>query len=199
MQNKFFVLIILSSCLISAKKKCHESFGHSDLENQLKGLNYERFYFASEEKLKDKLNYYQFQEMVTPVTAPKNKELLIPIHNIHFMQHNCRYRSRPKNGGYSVLENARRLKDGSIQIIDIPPIHIWRDSTGKIWTLNHRRLAAYVLSGSVKKAYVVWVDPEEVLLPKNLDKWDPYKEGRYLEIIDPTNGYAIIIKQPKKF
>lgn len=47
-----------------------------------------------------------------------------------------------QTGKYTVLGNAEALKAS-----DLPNIKIWKDADGKIWSLDHRRLAAFRLAG----------------------------------------------------
>ncbi|WP_305888020.1 RHS repeat-associated core domain-containing protein, partial [Burkholderia ubonensis] len=60
---------------------------------------------------------------------------------VHFMQ------SSAKNvtGDYTVLGNAQGLRDGTLDP-NILKTKIWKDGTGKLWTLDHRRLAAFKLA-----------------------------------------------------
>ncbi|RYD52420.1 MAG: hypothetical protein EOP52_09695 [Sphingobacteriales bacterium] len=37
-------------------------------------------------------------------------------------------------------------------------MNVWKDAIGKIWTLDHRRLAAFRLSG-LKEAPIQWANP----------------------------------------
>jgi hypothetical protein len=37
-------------------------------------------------------------------------------------------------------------------------MNVWQDESGKIWTLDHRRLAAFRLSG-LQEAPIQWADP----------------------------------------
>ncbi len=46
-----------------------------------------------------------------------------------------------------MLGNAEGLKNGSLSPNDLPPIRVWRDPDGNIWTLDHRRLVAFNLAG----------------------------------------------------
>ncbi|REF28251.1 RHS repeat-associated protein [Xenorhabdus cabanillasii] len=48
---------------------------------------------------------------------------------------------------YTVLNNARDLRDGTLRPSDLRPIRIWKDTEGNRWTLDHRRLAAFKLAG----------------------------------------------------
>ncbi|WP_269765837.1 RHS repeat-associated core domain-containing protein, partial [Burkholderia ubonensis] len=60
---------------------------------------------------------------------------------VHFMQ------SSAKNvtGDYTVLGNAQALQDGTLDP-NILKTKIWKDGAGKLWTLDHRRLAAFKLA-----------------------------------------------------
>jgi hypothetical protein len=49
-------------------------------------------------------------------------------------------------GDYTVLGNAQALQDGTVDP-NILRAKIWKDSAGKAWTLDHRRLAAFKLAG----------------------------------------------------
>ena len=59
--------------------------------------------------------------------------------NIHFMQNSI----KNQTGEYTVLGNVGALRSGKLKATDLPEIRIWKDSSGKIWTLDHRRLAAF--------------------------------------------------------
>ncbi|MDM0110637.1 RHS repeat-associated core domain-containing protein [Variovorax sp. J22R133] len=60
---------------------------------------------------------------------------------IHFMQSNA----RNQTGDFTVLGNAENLSSGVLEA-DVLKIRVWKDLTGKIWTLDHRRLAAFKLA-----------------------------------------------------
>ena len=60
---------------------------------------------------------------------------------MHFMQSSA----KNQTGEYSVISNAVRLRTGRLNP-EILKFRIWRDKTGKIWTLDHRRLAAFRLA-----------------------------------------------------
>src|SRR5690606_7475766 len=70
---------------------------------------------------------------------------------IHFMQSSI----KNTTGEYTVLGNAERLRLGTLKPEDLPAIRVWKDSSGKIWTLDHRRLAAFRLAG-VDEVPVQW-------------------------------------------
>jgi len=60
---------------------------------------------------------------------------------IHFMQSNA----KNTTGEYTVLGNAQGLQDGSLRP-DVLKVRVWKDEAGKVWTLDHRRLAAFKLA-----------------------------------------------------
>ena len=60
---------------------------------------------------------------------------------IHFMQSSA----KNQTGEYTVLGNAANLSAGTLDP-NILKIKVWNDSTGKIWTLDHRRLAAFKIA-----------------------------------------------------
>ncbi len=75
------------------------------------------------------------------------------------MQNSAKNLSKGKK--YTVLRNAIDLKLGRLSPEDLPTIRVWRDSAGKIWTLDHRRLAAFRMAG-VKNVPVQWATTKEV-------------------------------------
>jgi RHS repeat-associated protein len=60
---------------------------------------------------------------------------------IHFMQSSA----KNQTGDYTVIENANALSNGTLQP-EILKIKIWKDNNDKIWTLDHRRLAAFKIA-----------------------------------------------------
>ena len=63
-------------------------------------------------------------------------------------------------GNYTVLGNAKALSNGSLNP-NVLRMNVWKDASGKIWTLDHRRLGAFRLSG-LNKAPVNWATPSQV-------------------------------------
>ncbi len=61
---------------------------------------------------------------------------------IHFMQSSI----KNATGEFTVLGNAQSLKSGALNP-ELLIINVWKDASGKIWTLGHRRLASFRLSG----------------------------------------------------
>ena len=43
---------------------------------------------------------------------------------------------------------------------------------------------------------VEWMDPKAVLTDRHMDKWDPYEDGKYMEVIFRTKDMAVILRQP---
>ena len=76
--------------------------------------------------------------------------------DMHFMQSSI----KNTTGEFTVLENAKALENGSLNP-EVLKMDAWQDATGKIWTLDHRRLAAFKLSG-LPEAPVNWVTPTQV-------------------------------------
>jgi hypothetical protein len=109
------------------------------------------------------------------------------------MQGSCKYKSRDSKGGYKVISNAKSLKKGKLNVSDFPPLRVWKDSTGKIWSMDHRRLAAFVLSGVVNEVPVTWTKPSVVKHWKNETKYFPISDGNEIDIINIDKGIAIRI------
>ena len=65
----------------------------------------------------------------------------MPTKDIHFMQSSA----KNQTGDYTVLQNAADLKSGKLDP-NILRINIWKDESGKAWTLDHRRLAAFKIA-----------------------------------------------------
>ncbi|MBC2582956.1 hypothetical protein HGI79_22430 [Clostridium sp. DJ247] len=66
-----------------------------------------------------------------------------------------------ETGEYTVLQNAEALKNGTLKPSDLPTMKVWKDESGKIWTLDHRRLGAYRLA-ELNDVPVQWATPEEI-------------------------------------
>jgi hypothetical protein len=85
-----------------------------------------------------------------------------------------------QTGEHTVLNNATALKNGALKPTDLPAIKIWQDSSGKLWTLDHRRLAAFKLSG-LKEIPVQWATDKEIA-------------GQMWKMTTQTDGKSIILK-----
>ena len=66
-----------------------------------------------------------------------------------------------QTGEHTVLGNAEALKNGTLKVTDLPEIRIWQDSDGKLWTLDHRRLAAFRIA-ELDSVPFRWATDEEV-------------------------------------
>ena len=60
-------------------------------------------------------------------------------------------------GDFTVLGNAEALKSGALNP-EVLKMNVWKDATGKVWTLDHRRLGAFRLSG-LQEAPIQWTNP----------------------------------------
>ncbi|MFP1734159.1 RHS repeat-associated core domain-containing protein, partial [Lonsdalea quercina] len=96
--------------------------------------------------------------------------------DIHFMQSSI----KNQTGEYTVLDNAAALRNGTLKPTDLSAIKIWQDLNGKLWTLDHRRLAAFKLSG-LKEIPVQWATQKEIA-------------GQMWKMTTKTDGKSIILK-----
>ncbi|EJF9181254.1 RHS domain-containing protein, partial [Salmonella enterica] len=85
-----------------------------------------------------------------------------------------------QTGEYTVLGNAEALLNGTLKPSALPPIKIWKDNLGKIWTLDHRRLAAFKLAG-LDSVPFKWASPNEVA-------------NQMRKMTTKTDGKSIILK-----
>ncbi len=76
--------------------------------------------------------------------------------NIHFMQSSI----KNTTGNYTVLGNAEALSNGSLNP-NVLRMNVWKDTNGKIWSLDNRRLGAFRLS-TLDEAPVNWATPPQV-------------------------------------
>jgi hypothetical protein len=140
--------------------------------------------------------------MLSPIVDPSNQPTSLPIDKIHFLQRAARWASLDNrdreetedNAGYAVIRNALLLRREPELIHSLPKISVFQDKGGKIWTINHRRLAAYLLSGKISQVPVEWADLETV--EKNLIKYYPINDGRSLDIINRFRGWSVRVSLP---
>lgn len=72
---------------------------------------------------------------------------------IYFMQNSI----KNTTGEFTVLGNAEALANGSLNP-NVLRMNVWKDASGKVWTLDHRRLGAFRLSG-LQEAPIQWANP----------------------------------------
>ena len=77
--------------------------------------------------------------------------------DVNFMQSSI----KNQTGEHTVLGNAEALKSGALKATDLPEIRIWQDADGKLWTLDHRRLAAFRMA-ELDSVPFRWATDEEV-------------------------------------
>ncbi|MBF0362537.1 MAG: hypothetical protein HQK49_16075 [Oligoflexia bacterium] len=166
----------------SLTTKAH--FTKEELKKELEDLNYCRL-IPRPQGLDKKLKL--------PAVDKKNqdklagKKVLLDINEIHYMQGGCS--NTTKDGNYTVIQNAKDIKDGILDINVIPRIGVWKDTNGRIWTVDHRRLASFVLSGAVKKVPAVWIDSKTVIHDKF--KYSNKAKGDKMTITSGRNGIVI--------
>ena len=96
--------------------------------------------------------------------------------DVNFMQSSI----KNQTGEYTVLGNAEALKNGTLQATDLPEIRIWQDVDGKLWTLDHRRLAAFRIA-ELDSVPFRWATDEEIA-------------GQMWKMTTKTNGTSIKLK-----
>lgn len=120
------------------------------------------------------------------ITAKETAATFLNPKDIHFMQNSI----KNVTGDYTVLGNAEALKVGTLTAGDLSPIRVWKDTSGKVWTLDHRRLAAFKLGG-VNGVPVEWVTNDVV--KSQMWKMTTNNCGTSV-ILKLGNGETIIVK-----
>lgn len=115
----------------------------------------------------------------------------LKLRDIHFMQNNVS--NNYGDAKYTVVGNARDIRDGKLNPDQLPVIGVWRDTTGKIWTVDHRRLAALILSGKVESVNVRWVGKDEV--DRQTYKMSTLSEGNFM-YLTAKRKQSIIVEKP---
>ncbi len=77
--------------------------------------------------------------------------------DVNFMQNSI----KNQTSEHTVFGNAEALKSGALKVTDLPEIRIWQDADGKLWTLDHRRLAAFRMA-ELDSVPFRWATDEEV-------------------------------------
>ena len=96
--------------------------------------------------------------------------------DVNFMQSSI----KNQTGEHTVLGNAEALKSGAFKATDLPEIRIWQDADGKLWTLDHRRLAAFRMA-ELDSVPFRWATDEEVA-------------NQMWKMTTKTNGISIKLK-----
>jgi hypothetical protein len=76
--------------------------------------------------------------------------------SIRYMQSSA----KNETDGRTVLGNVEALRAGTLTAEDFPAIRVWQDVEGKVWSVDHRRLAAFRLA-ELSEVPVTWLSPEE--------------------------------------
>lgn len=192
MFTRSLILIALFIGSPSFAAECTKSFAVK--KSLLEHLRFDAIYTEKSSTLKEDLYYYEYIKFNFDIVSPTTKTIDLKLSDIRFMQRNCKFKSSSRKGGYNVLENARKIQEGKLRVEDLPAIRVWKDSLGRYWTLDHRRLAAYHLSGKVDAVTAQWVGKNLVMEQSNRDKFWPIEEGKRIDIIDYKNEKAIIIR-----
>lgn len=78
----------------------------------------------------------------------------LPLHVIRFMQSSIW--DEFHDSAYDIITTAYQIQRGEIPVTALPAIHVWRDSRGRVWTLDNRRVAVFLLAGNVGEVPVRW-------------------------------------------
>lgn len=126
----------------------------------------------------------------------KNQKLgkaVVDIDEIHWSQINARNMSQ--DGKYTVIDNAKSFKAGTLKVEQLPAVRVWRDVQGRVWTLDHRRLAAMRLSGVIKNVPVEFVD--EATVKAQQFKFGTHNDGAslfvWLDDVQKEGDLAIVL------
>lgn len=165
LNTAILVLALLGVKIETASARyCEALFDHtrelppSEAEAPFRGYNHQgpSFYNPRYKWAGGKRN----RQIVAPAQKSEHSASRLPIYEIRFMQSTAS--NNMSTSGLTVLDTARNLKSGNILPEDITPIRTWQDSIGRIWTLDHRRLAAMHLAG-VHEVPVSWVGEKTVV------------------------------------
>lgn len=161
-------------------------------EKELKGLNYVAVvpWKPQKRKMVERFLVEKFDANFLAQKLPtfdKTQKLglsKLAVADIRWSQVACRNMSQ--DGKYSVVSNAHAIKNGTLDIKILPTIRVWRDDKGRVWTLDHRRLAAIKLSGAVKEIPVEFVSEEIVKAQKF--KFGTLNDGKSIFIYQDEKG-----------
>lgn len=130
-----------------------------------------------EEGLEDKEEKKESEVETTQMINPKD---------VRFMQSSI----KNQTGEYTVLGNAEALKKGMLLPTDLALIRLWKDDKGNVWTLDHRRLAAFRLAG-LENVPFQWATEEEV--KNQMWKMTTRTEGKTIRL-KLGNGKSMIVE-----
>lgn len=177
----------------------------NSLHQEMKGLDYSGIVPWTEKsitKVKRKLALLQIKffakELPKYNKAQKLGPAVVNIDEIRFAQINA----NNVTGEYTVIGNAKAIKEGKLDVSIFPKLRVWRDVDGKIWTLDHRRLVAMRLSGAIDNVEVEFV--KKSLVNLHGFKFSTETDGltiflRVKEPNDPTKDLiAVIINDQKR-
>lgn len=182
------LLAFILSCGALAGPVCSGIFTHDFARDPVADLNHQGF-FESVLKLDRR---WMFAPKWTPQASRQSLTSLtrLPLSEIRFMQNSVSNNFSDRN---TVLETARNIRDGKMDPRELPPIHVWQDSEKRIWTLDHRRLAALMLSGKIESVEVQWASPAEV--QRQSFKMNTLSDGNSLVVL-LKDSTSVIVSRP---
>ncbi|NIF06611.1 hypothetical protein F3J23_14270 [Chryseobacterium sp. Tr-659] len=133
-------------------------------------------------------------EDITPAgKLPIGKTRIVMVKRIRFMQSSI---SNP-TGDYFVLENAYNLYMGkSLPANNIKVWYNMADDAEGLWTVDHRRLAAYKIAGR-ENIRIEYIHPDE-LMAKNTFKMTTTTKGTDMDIFVYLDENGKFTKKPEK-
>jgi hypothetical protein len=122
------------------------------------------------------------------------KPLIVGLHQLHFMQASCW--DLFCNDTYDVITTAIAIREGKLNFNTLHKIRVWQDIEGRIWTLDHRRVVAMILSGVVEYVPVIWTEREYVTKHRFefTNKWQGKRIYVYLD-----DELAMLVKIPDSY
>jgi len=136
---------------------------------------------------------FEQTEDITPGKLPYGEVRIMEVKTIRFMQSSI---SNP-TGDYFVLENAYRLYKG--EKLPTSNIKVWYNTTEDakgLWTVDHRRLAAYKIAGR-ENIKIEYIHPDELMV-KNTFKMTTKTQGTDMDIFVYLDENGKFIKKPEK-
>lgn len=125
---------------------------------------------------------------IKPVERTIGLQESVAVNKINYLQTECSVFH--KDGQFNIFGNALGLKSGEISPGTLR-INVWQNADGSIWTLDHRRLAAFELSG-LTNAEVTWVSPNTVMQQKW--KFRRPTDGRSIKINFGDGSFYLLRK-----
>lgn len=184
----FLLLSFLFSLQVGAAPLCSVIFIHDFTVDEFADV---RHAGALDVFLEPQQRWLKSAKMIPQYQAVTSMPTRLNLSEIHFMQSHAS--NNFADAKYTVVENARALRDGKLNSDNLPPLGVWQDTSGKIWTVDHRRLASLILSGKIETVKVHWVEKAEV--ERQRYKMNTLAEGNFL-LLTAKRRQSILVEKP---